>query len=123
MHHVRSLYGLLMPFASELIPLSIERRSRRFWARWREVAGDRGVRREFVEDLLRSASDKRTLVCELIAEVQSVDVKSVYALVDKLEATGELPGPSSKPTAGDRGHNPLVGSSVRVEGVFRDEDG
>lgn len=124
MHHVRALYGVLMPFAAELIPLSVERRSRRFWARWREVAGDRGVRREFAEDLLRSANDKRTLVCELISEVQSVDVKSVYALVDKLEATGELsPEVAPKPPMADRARNPLVGSSVRVEGVIRDDEG
>ena len=87
MHHVRSLYGVLMPFMEELVPLSYERRSRRFWARWREVAGDRGgVRRSFVEELLQTAEDARTLACELISEIQTVDLESVYALVDRLEA-------------------------------------
>lgn len=118
MHHVRALYGILVPFASELIPLPFERRSRRFWARWREVAGDRGVRREFVEELLRSTADTRTLVCELISEVQSVDLKSVYALVDKL---GEIEIVDVAPGAPDRTRGPLVGASVRVEGVLVDE--
>ncbi len=94
MHHVRSLHGLLHGFVEELVPLSYERRSRRFWARWREVAGDRGVRREFIEELLRSATDGRTLLCELIAEMQSADPKSVFQLVDKLsvEAPVAVPG-------------------------------
>jgi hypothetical protein len=118
MHHVRALYSLLMPFAGELIPLTYERRSRRFWARWREVAGDRGVRREFIEDLLRSASDVRTLVCELIAEVQSVDVRSVYALVEKIDhgADGEERGTP------DRQRGPMVGPAIRVEGVSLDDE-
>ena len=84
MHHVKALHAVLMPFAEELVPLGFERRSRRFWARWREVAGDHGVRRPFVEDLLRTASDARTMVCELIAEVHSVDPASVAALVDQI---------------------------------------
>jgi hypothetical protein len=122
MHHVRALYFVLMPFAGELIPLSYERRSRRFWGRWREVAGDRGVRREFIEDLLRAANDARTLVCELIAEVQTVDIRSVYALVEKMEQSGELEDLNGSPVGTpDRQRGPLVGASVRVEGV-RDED-
>lgn len=120
MHHVRALYGLLVPFASELIPLPYERRSRRFWARWREVAGDRGVRREFIEDLLRDATDTRSMVCALISEVQSVDLKSVHRLVEKLESSGDVPIPA-QPVAPDRTRGPLVGASVRVEGVV-DED-
>lgn len=122
MHHVRALYAVLTPLAGELIPLQYERRSRRFWARWREVAGDRGVRRDFIEDLLRSANDVRTLVCELIAEVQTVDVRSVYALVDKMKQTGELEEADPVGTP-DRQRGPLVGASVRVEGVpYDDED-
>jgi hypothetical protein len=123
MHHVRALYYVLMPFAGELIPLGYERRSRRFWGRWREVAGDRGVRREFIEDLLRAANDARTLVCELIAEVQSVDVRSVYALVEKLEQSGDLEDANGQPVGTpERQRGPLVGASVRVEGVPLDED-
>lgn len=122
MHHVRSLYAVLTPLAGELIPLQYERRSRRFWARWREVAGDRGVRRDFIEDLLRSANDVRTLVCELIAEVQTVDVRSVYALVDKMKQDQELAEGDPVGTP-DRQRGPLVGASVRVEGVaLEDED-
>ncbi len=120
MHHVRALYGLLVPFASELIPLPYERRSRRFWARWREVAGDRGVRREFIEDLLRDAKDTRQLVCALISEVQSVDLKSVHRLVEKLESSGDV-AIEAQPVVSDRTRGPLVGASVRVEGVV-DED-
>ncbi|MEO1334840.1 MAG: hypothetical protein AAFV29_04320, partial [Myxococcota bacterium] len=95
MHHVRSLYAALLPFAEELIPLAYERRSRRFWARWREVAGNRGVRRPFVEDLLREAKDTRSLICALISEVQSVDLASVVELVDRLEAPE--PAPAAPP--------------------------
>ncbi len=108
MQHVRMLHGTLLPFAEELIPLAVERRSRRFWARWREVAGDRGVRRDFIEDLLKSAHDVRTLVCELIAEVQSVDPASVYVLVDRL--AGEAPVASERRP-----------SAVQVDGVEPDE--
>ncbi len=124
MHHVRTLYYVLMPFAGELIPLQYERRSRRFWGRWREVAGDRGVRREFIEDLLRAANDARTLVCELIAEIQSVDVRSVYALVEKMEQGGGLDSSDENGEVGtpDRQRGPLVGASVRVEGVSEDDD-
>jgi hypothetical protein len=96
MHHVRALHGLLHAFVEELVPLSYERRSRRFWARWREVAGDRGVRRDFIEELLRTATNGRTLLCELIAEMQSADPNSVFQLVDKLakETPSATAGPS-----------------------------
>src|SRR5262249_42375925 len=85
MQQVQAMYVLLLPLCLELIPLPVERRSRRFWARWREVAGDRGVRREVLEALLRSARDPRTLLCGLIAEMLSVDLGSVEALVQRLE--------------------------------------
>ena len=107
MHHVRALHAVLMPFAQELVPLAFERRSRRFWARWREVAGDHGVRRPFVEELLRTSMDARSMVCELIAEVQSVDPKSVAALMEKLEQKGPTPG---EPRTG-RGRSSVMASS------------
>jgi len=121
MQQVKALHTVVMPLCEELIPLSVERRSRRFWARWREVAGDRGVRRDFIEDLLQSANDVRTMVCELIAEVQTVDVKSVYTLVQKIEM-GSTIGPSAgvranAPGTPERQRGPMVGASVRVEGV------
>lgn len=121
MHHVRALYGLLVPFASEIIPLPYERRSRRFWARWREVAGDRGVRREFIESLLSETNDTKELVCALISEVQSVDLKSVHRLVEKLEESGDLEV-AAQPVGPDRTRGPLVGASVRVEGVALDDE-
>lgn len=89
MHHVRSLYATLKPFADELMPLAFERRSRRFWARWREVAGDYGVRRPFVEELLRTSDDANALVCALIAEVQAVDPASVADLIERLDAPAQ----------------------------------
>lgn len=129
MQQVRALYAVVSPLCEELIPLSVERRSRRFWARWREVAGDRGVRREFVEDLLQSAHDVRTLACELIAEVQTVDVKSVYALVDRIDHGGVEKANVSGAIAAvkpvvppERQRGPLVGASVRVEGVPNKEE-
>lgn len=125
MQQVRALHTVVLPLCEELIPLSVERRSRRFWARWREVAGDRGVRREFVEDLLQSANDVRTLVCELIAEVQTVDLKSVYALVERIESSTASEKLASTPKAvvsPERQRGPLVGASVRVEGVGKNDD-
>jgi hypothetical protein len=101
LQHVRTLHAALDRFAEELVPLPFERRSRRFWARWREVAGDRGVRREFVEHLLRRATDTRTLVAELIAEMQTVDLASVYALVDLVSAErGSPPAPREQRDGG-----------------------
>jgi hypothetical protein len=118
MQQVKALHAVVLPLCEELIPLSVERRSRRFWARWRELAGDRGVRRGFIEDLLQSANDVRTLVCELIAEVQTVDVKSVYTLVQKIEAAGDKPSVrASAAGTPERQRGPMVGASVRVEGI------
>jgi hypothetical protein len=126
MQTVKAIYAVVLPFCEELIPLAVERRSRRFWARWRELTGDRGVRREFVEDLLQSANDVRTLACELIAEVQNVDVKSVYALVSKIES-GEPRGTEPKPIGTpERQRGPIASVSVRVQGATppadRDDD-
>jgi hypothetical protein len=125
MQNVKALHAVVLPFCEELIPLSVERRSRRFWARWREIAGDRGVRREFVEELLQSANDTRTLVCELIAEVQNVDVKSVYTLVSKIESDNKK-GSGPKPVVPpERQRGPIANVSVRIEGVSgaeKDED-
>lgn len=89
MQQVRAMYDLLLPLCLELVPLPVERRARRFWARWREVAGVHGVRREVLEELLRSAKDVQTLACGLIAETQSVDLRSVEALVERLERASE----------------------------------
>ena len=119
MHHVRSLYSVLMPFAEELIPLAFERRSRRFWARWREVAGDHGVRRAFIESLLRTSTDAKGMVCDLIAEVHSVDRDSVAQLVDRMDGSKQ---PSVLPVAeAGRARNSLVGAQVKVPGLSRGE--
>ena len=112
MHHVRSLYTALMPFAEELVPLAFERRSRRFWARWREVAGDHGVRRHFVEDLLRTATDAKAMVCELIGEVHSVDPESVSELIDRLR--NSMPSSAAPAPSGPRRKSALVGASVKA---------
>lgn len=122
MQPVKALYAIVLPLCEELIPLGVERRSRRFWARWREVAGDRGVRRDFIDALLVNANDLRTMVCELIAEVQTVDLNSVHALVQKIEAdeAPSPPRPARPPKSGatqDRHRGPVVGAEVRVEGV------
>ncbi len=42
-------------------------------------------------ELLQNVVDARELTCELIAEVQSVDPRSVYALVDRMLESGDLP--------------------------------
>jgi hypothetical protein len=117
MQQVKALHAVVLPLCEELIPLSVERRSRRFWARWREVAGERGVRRDFIEDLLQSANDVRTMVCELIAEVQTVDVKSVYALVQRIETSAQNAGTGQPAGTPERQRGPMVGVSVRVEGL------
>ena len=88
---VRALYSAVIGFCEELIPLSYERRARRFWAHWREVSGDRGVRRELVEELLKTSNDAASLVSGLIAEVQNVDLESVKALVAKIETSPRAP--------------------------------
>ncbi len=109
---VRALYGAILPLCTELIPLSAERRSRRFWSLWREASGDRGVRRDVVERVLAHSRDIRTLASELIAEVQAVDVESVRAMIDRVEAEGPSQ-PSAKATPDGRGRGALVGASVR----------
>ncbi len=75
---VRAMAATLAPLVLELMPLPPPRRARRFWARWREVVGDLGVRRDVVEDLLESASSPEHLLAELIAETQAVNVQSVH---------------------------------------------
>jgi hypothetical protein len=88
---VRTLYTAISSLCRELLPLAPERRSRRFWSYWRDVSGDRGVRREFVEALLRRTDDFRELTSELIAEALGVDLGSVRSVVEKLEAhSGEI---------------------------------
>ena len=72
------------------------------------MAGDRGVRRDFIEELLRTAEDPRALVVELIAEVQTVDVRSVQLLVEKIEQ-GEL-------------DNRRPSSGIKVRGFHQSED-
>lgn len=122
MIQVRALYGAILPLCRELVPLGFERRSRRFWAHWREVSGDRGVRRDVVEELLGSARDVRTLVSGLIAEVQSVDPASVRALIDRIESEPPSAAEPVRTTGSEeRARGPLVGASVRVEGVERDD--
>lgn len=109
---VRALYTAILPLCAELIPLNVERRSRRFWSLWREASGDRGVRREVVEAVLAKSRDVRTLASELIAEVQAVDLESVRAMIDRVEAEGSAK-PSAKATPDGRGRGALVGASVR----------
>jgi hypothetical protein len=114
---VRALYSAILPLCRELVPLSPERRARRFWTHWREASGDRGVRREVAEQLLESARDVRGLASALIAEVQSVDLDSVRALVERLDAEAELT--EGLPVRGteERARGPLVGAVVRVEAL------
>lgn len=109
---VRALYTAILPLCAELIPLSVERRSRRFWSLWREASGDRGVRREVVEAVLAKSRDVRTLASELIAEVQAVDLDSVRAMIERVEAEGSAK-PSAQATPEGRGRGALVGASVR----------
>lgn len=114
---VRALYSAILPLCRELVPLSPERRARRFWTHWREASGDRGVRREVAEQVLESARDVRGLASALIAEVQSVDLDSVRALVERLDAEAELT--EGLPVRGteERARGPLVGAVVRVEAL------
>lgn len=104
---VRAMASALWPLADEIIPLARQRRARRFWARWREVAGDRGVRREFVEALLARVEDRKELLAQLIAEVHSVDPDSVAAHLHQL--------PPADIDAQAASTRPLVGASVRPE--------
>lgn len=83
---VRTLAASLKPLVDELIPLPPPRRPRRFWAHWREVAGDRGVRRDFVETLLGRAETARELLAELIAEIEVSDIESVEGYLATIEA-------------------------------------
>ena len=119
---VRALFSAVGPLCKELVPLTYERRSRRFWTHWREVSGERGVHREAAERILETARDFRTLVTELIAEVLDVDLESVRVLVERIEA--EEPSVASGPRATEeRARGPLVGASVRVSGLpSPDED-
>lgn len=114
---VRALYSAILPLCRELVPLSPERRARRFWTHWREASGDRGVRREVAEQILESARDVRGLAASLIAEVQSVDLESVRALVDRLDAEAELTEGLPVRGADERARGPLVGAVVRVEAL------
>lgn len=114
---VRALAATLQPLAEELVPLPPPRRARRFWARWREVAGDRGVRRDFVEALLDRVSERDELLAELIAEVQSADLESVRAHLQGLDEDFRA-APEPEPEA--RAGGALVGSSVRVDGLMED---
>ena len=124
----------LVPLVKELMPLPTQRRSRRFWARWREVAGDQGVRREHVELLLETVGSSEVLLAELVAEAQRVDPSSVLELLAaQPELVAQLrprapsraePSPAEavprpatharrpKPNAGTE---PLVGASVDIE--------
>ncbi|MFO0725566.1 MAG: hypothetical protein U1E65_17415 [Myxococcota bacterium] len=85
---VRALYTAILPLCRELLPLPYERRSRRFWSLWRETSGDRGVRREVVEEILKRTGDLHGLAGALIAEVQGVDAESVHLLLQRIEADG-----------------------------------
>ena len=116
---VRALYRAIIGFCEELAPLSYERRSRRFWAHWREVSGDRGVRRTLVEETLGSAEDARDIANALIAEVQSVDPDSVRDLLLKIEAEGPDDDPIEAPVVArqEHGRGALMGASVKVEGL------
>lgn len=108
---VKSLYNAIAPLCRELVPLSPERRARRFWARWREVSGDKGVSADFVEQLLQTVEDEHSLVSELIAEVHGFDLDSVRALVAKLEEEHGAGG-NGRVRGGARSEH-----SVRVEGL------
>ncbi len=113
---VVALAAVLRPLAEELVPLSHPRRSRRFWARWREVAGDRGVRRHTVEDLLGRATTVDELLAGLISEALCADPSSVLsALPSPEEKTPDSPAPP------DRRPEPLVGSSALVRGLMDEE--
>ncbi|MCC7384181.1 MAG: hypothetical protein IT384_20220 [Deltaproteobacteria bacterium] len=115
---VQAIYGAILPLCKELAPLAPERRSRRFWALWREASGNRGVRRDIAEEILRSAPDVLTLAAELIAEAQSVDVDSVRAHIVRIDAEGQGPAGSGAPRLPmneERARGPLVGAPVRIE--------
>jgi hypothetical protein len=108
---VRALHQAIAPLCRELVPLEPERRVRRFWSLWREVSGERGIRREAAEQLLRRATDVRELAADLIAEVQGVDRDSVLRILERLDAEAEPPRPA--PTD-ERAHAALVGAPVKL---------
>ena len=113
---VRALYAAISSFCRELVPLNTERRSRRFWAHWREVSGDRGVRRSVVEAILSSATTADELAAAFIAEVQSVDLESVRELIDRIGAEGPIES-APPPRGEERSRGALLGASVKVEGL------
>ena len=102
---VEPLYRAIEGLCHELVPLSTERRSRRFWTHWRERSGGKGVDRENVEALLCSCTEARALAAKLIAEVHDVDPNSVMALLDKLDDVSRAPDAPQR-----------VGS-VKVQGI------
>ena len=104
---VRAMAMTLGPLTEEIVPLARPRRPRRFWARWREVAGDLGVRRPFVETLLEQIDTAEELLAELIAEVQAVDVESVKEHLKAFYAES----PPQRPRATESRLNP-VGAPV-----------
>ena len=109
MIQVKTLYQAIAGLCRELVPLSTERRSRRFWTLWRERSGGMGIGRSEVEALLKSTSDARVLAASLIAEVHDVDLNSVMTLLNRLDdvsSSSELPEPLA---------------SIRIQGVPADD--
>ena len=111
---VRGLVSAFRPLVQELMPLPQARRVRRFWARWREVAGDRGVRRDFIEAVLNRAQSAEELLADLIAEVQGMSLTSVKRQLEALSRRPSAPPPLPEPTA-ELPLSPLLGASVKVE--------
>lgn len=116
---VRALAASILPLCRELVPLNYERRSRRFWARWREVSGERGIHREAAERILASDASLEELLAQLTAEILGADLSSVRAQLERVlgEETKDAPGPR---VTAERARGPLVGASVRVEGLSAD---
>jgi hypothetical protein len=114
---VRALHRAIAAFCQELVPLNAERRSRRFWAHWRDVSGNRGVRREVVEASLASAPDALSIAAALIAEVQGVDLEGVRRILSEPDDGADDGAPPPPATPAERARGPLVGASVRVEGL------
>lgn len=112
---VKPLYTAILPLCRELVPLPIERRSRRFWTHWRDVSGNKGVRRAAVEALLAQAGDADGMAAALIAEVQSVDPQSVQVLLARIEPGTLPPDVAPRPSRSEPGKQPLVGASVDVD--------
>ncbi|MBI4814687.1 MAG: hypothetical protein HY791_00430 [Deltaproteobacteria bacterium] len=112
---VLALYEGIANLCAELVPLTFERRQRRFWAHWREASGDRGVRRKAADQILRTAPDFVTLVAGLIAEVFDFSQASVRGIVEVLAA--EAPPRASARPSEPAPAMPLVGSSVPIDGI------